>query len=107
LRPILMKLSGIGPETADSILLYALEKPFFVVDAYTKRVLGRMGIIEKSAGYHKIQSLFMNNLPANTALNNEFHALIVALAKNHCKKKEPTCRSCPLLPLCSHGVEPD
>ena len=106
LRSILLKIGGIGPETADSILLYALEKPFFVVYAYTKRILKRMGVLGGSEGYHQVQRLFMDNLPADVALFNEFHALLVATGKEFCKKRTPSCSNCPLLPLCSNGVEP-
>ncbi len=105
LRPLLLGIPGIGPETADSILLYALEKPFFVVDAYTKRILERMGIMEEDAPYSHVQRLFMENLPASTELYNEFHALLVVLGKELCKKNRPTCHNCPLSPLCSKGVE--
>ncbi len=105
LRNKLLKISGIGPETADSILLYALEKPFFVVDAYTKRVLERMGVVEGGLGYHPIQRLFMNHLPGDVALFNEYHALFVELGKVFCKKKAPQCSMCPLSPFCSYGVE--
>lgn len=96
LRKELLALKGIGQETADSILLYAGGKPVFVVDAYTKRVLLRHGFIGQKADYKEIQSLFMNNLPEDTGLFNEFHALIVELGKSICKTKKPLCNICPI-----------
>jgi len=95
LRERLLGINGIGPETADSIMLYAAKKPVFVVDAYTKRVLSRHNIIKQDATYEKTQSIFMENLPKDIRLFNEYHALIVQLCKVYCKKK-PICRSCPL-----------
>ncbi len=77
-RAELLSVSGIGPETADSILLYAGGYPAFVVDAYTKRVMARHGLFEEDIDYEDLRSLFMNNLPADAALFNEFHALFVA-----------------------------
>lgn len=96
LRQNLLEVNGIGPETADSILLYAGQKPFFVVDAYTKRVLIRHGIIARDAGYQTVQELFMDNLPRDSRLFNEYHALIVRVCKDHCKKTVPRCEACPL-----------
>jgi endonuclease-3 related protein len=98
LRAYLLSLDGIGPETADSILLYALGRPVFVVDAYTKRFLGNHGLADHNREYHEIQSLFMENLPEDLYLFNEYHALIVRLAQQHCKKK-PDCSACPLVGL--------
>jgi endonuclease-3 related protein len=99
LRPKLLKVRGIGPETADSILLYGLGKPAFVVDAYTKRVLARHGWIqEESAPYGEVQALFTAHLPAEERLFNEYHALLVRLAKEYCRKK-PDCSRCPLRTL--------
>lgn len=95
-RRQLLHVNGIGPETADSIILYALNKPVFVVDAYTKRVLGRHGLIVHDADYHDVQRLFMDNLPMDTAMFNEFHALFVKIGKERCKKSRPLCESCPL-----------
>jgi endonuclease III related protein len=91
-----LRVSGIGPETADAVLLYGAKMPFFVVDAYTKRVFSRHGIIASAADYQTVQRLFMDNLPADTRLYNEFHALIVGVSKAHCRKNEPLCNSCPL-----------
>lgn len=95
LREELLSIRGIGPETADSILLYALEKPVFVVDAYTARILGRHRLLEEGAGYDDIQSLFETSLPKDTALFNEYHALLVRCGKEYCKPK-PACAGCPL-----------
>jgi endonuclease-3 related protein len=95
LRERLLNVNGIGPETADSILLYALDKPIFVIDAYTKRVLGRHKLAEEKPDYHELQKLFHNNLPMDLKLFNEFHALFVMVGKNYCKPK-PKCNGCPL-----------
>lgn len=95
LRHQLLEINGIGPETADSILLYALDKPIFVIDAYTKRVLIRHNIVPESAEYHEMQELFHNNLPGDAALYNEYHALFVMTGKHFCKPK-PKCQGCPL-----------
>ena len=95
LRKRLLEVKGIGQETADSILLYALEKPMFVVDAYTQRVLSRHGLIPEKARYEEVQKLFMRYLPPDEKLFNEYHALIVHVAKSVCKKT-PKCDICPL-----------
>lgn len=96
LREKLLSVKGIGQETADSILLYAGNKPVFVVDAYTKRILSRHGFINEEATYKEAQSLFMNNLKKDERLFNEFHALIVELGKSVCKSKKPLCNMCPI-----------
>ncbi|HEX9021912.1 MAG TPA: endonuclease III domain-containing protein, partial [Nitrospirota bacterium] len=98
LRRKLLEVNGIGPETADSILLYAGEKPVFVVDAYTRRIFSRHGFIASDAGYHEMQRLFMDSLPRDPRLYNEYHALIVRLGKERCKKSNPLCEGCPLEP---------
>lgn len=98
LRERLLDVNGIGPETADSILLYALDKPIFVIDAYTKRVLGRHKLASEKADYHELQELFHNTLPMDLKLFNEFHALFVMVGKDYCKPK-PRCSGCPLQPL--------
>lgn len=95
LRERLLRVDGIGPETADSVLLYALQKPVFVVDAYTKRVLSRHGIINHDAKYEHIQSIFHKSLPRDVYLFNEYHALFVKLGKTFCKTR-PLCEACPL-----------
>jgi endonuclease-3 related protein len=99
LRQELLAVNGIGPESADSILLYALEKPVFVVDAYTRRVLVRHGFIDENARYDQIQNLFMQNLESNVKLYNEYHALIVKLCKEFCSKNNPNCGLCPIAGL--------
>ena len=93
-----LEIKGIGPETADSILLYVFGKPFFVVDAYTKRLVTRLGVL-KSEDYRKVQKLFENSIPQNVEIYKEYHALIVALAKKYCKSK-PECDICPILKYC-------
>lgn len=96
LRRDLLSVNGIGPETADSILLYALNKPVFVIDAYTKRIFSRHGFIDEDTDYHKAQDLFMQNMKNDIQLFNEYHALIVRLGKDFCLKKKPRCAICPL-----------
>jgi endonuclease-3 related protein len=98
-REELLKVKGVGPETADSILLYAFGKMHFVVDAYTRRVFSRLGIMGEKSRYDDIKGFFEKNLPANLSLYKEFHALIVELAKKYCKKK-PECGGCPLNEEC-------
>jgi endonuclease-3 related protein len=95
LRTELLAIKGIGCETADSILLYALNRPIFVVDAYTARVAVRHGLIEPGADYEQLQELFQSNLPQDTRLFNEYHALLVRVGKEFCR---PTvrCAGCPL-----------
>ena len=95
LRKGLLSVKGIGPETADSILLYGVKKPIFVVDAYTKRILSRDGVISEKASYEEVQDLFMDHLPRDEELFNEYHALLVHLGKWVCKKV-PKCDICPL-----------
>jgi endonuclease-3 related protein len=95
LREKLLGVKGIGPETADSILLYGLRKPIFVVDAYTKRILSRHGLISEKTSYEDIQRLFMDHLPRDEKLFNEYHALFVHLGKTLCRKI-PKCNICPL-----------
>jgi len=96
LRRGLLSVNGIGPETADAIMLYAVGHPIFVVDAYTRRIFGRHGLVTGDDGYHDIQRMFHENLPGDARLFNEYHALIVRLAKEQCKKKAPRCSGCPL-----------
>jgi len=104
LRDQLLGVTGIGPETADSILLYAGEKPFFVVDAYTKRVFSRQGLIADNADYRAVQGLFMKNLTPTAIFYNEYHALIVRIGKEHCKKVKPLCSDCPIHTQCQRHV---
>ncbi len=96
LRRRILSVVGIGPETADSILLYAGGRAEFVVDAYTKRVFSRHGLIPKEAGYEEVKALFMDNLPLDERLFNEYHALIVRLGKDFCRPRKPLCEACPL-----------
>lgn len=96
LREELLGISGIGPETADSILLYAAGLPSFVVDAYTKRVFSRHGLVPADAGYAEVQALFARALPADAPLFNEYHALIVRVGKECCRPRGPRCEDCPL-----------
>ena len=95
IRDSLLSVKGIGPETADSMLLYAGGFPIFVVDAYTKRIFYRLKLTVKNATYEEVQSFFMNHLPREINLYNEYHALIVMLGKYYCKPK-PVCDPCPL-----------
>lgn len=97
-REELLRIKGIGPETADSILLYAFEKPTFVVDAYTRRIGQRVGLF-KFDDYHEIKDYFEKNLPKDREMYKEYHALLVELAKNYCKTK-PACKKCPVGKLC-------
>jgi endonuclease-3 related protein len=99
LRKRLLEVHGIGPETADSILLYGGNHPVFVVDAYTHRIFGRHGITDGKADYEKVRAMIENSLPRRAALFNEFHALIVNTGKNWCRKSVARCESCPLRPL--------
>ena len=92
-RKILLGLKGIGPETADSILLYGFEKPIFVIDTYTKRIFTRLGLKLKDTKYQSFQDHFMSNLPHEVRLFNEYHALIVRHAKYFCQSK-PKCEDC-------------
>jgi endonuclease-3 related protein len=96
LRNELLGVKGIGPETADSILLYAGGRPVFVVDAYTKRIFSRHKYLHRDAEYEEVQNLFLKNLPPNPKLFNEYHALIVELGKNLCRPKKPLCNMCPI-----------
>ncbi len=95
LRKKLLSVNGIGPETADSILLYALEKPVFVVDSYTKRILSRHNFLDPDADYQTVQEIFMKNLRLDVKMFNEYHALLVRLGKELCKSN-PRCEVCPL-----------
>ncbi len=99
----LLNLWGIGPETADSMLLYAFKQPYFAIDAYTKRIFSRIGIISHNSKYDEFRKLFMNNLPNKHELFNEYHALIVEHAKRHCRTK-PLCEKCPLNKKCSKQI---
>jgi endonuclease III related protein len=104
LRAQLLSVHGIGPETADSILLYAAVKPVFVIDAYTRRVFTRLGMLPGGADYAACQKYFMNNLPPDERLFNEYHALLVNLGKLACRKT-PVCERCPLKERCRYNFE--
>ncbi len=101
LRAELLSVHGIGEETADAIILYAAGKPSFVVDAYTKRILSRLGLIEEKKSYRVVRNLFMENLPLDVSLYNEYHALLVRHGKAHCRSQAPLCLGCPLEEPCS------
>jgi endonuclease III related protein len=109
LREELLAVHGIGPETADSILLYAGGLPSFVVDAYTHRIFSRHGWIGFDADYHQIKDYVESELPQDAPTYNEFHALIVRLGKDFCKKSNPKCAECPLREMLprSGPLEPD
>ncbi len=95
-REELLEIYGIGPETADSILLYAFNKPVFVIDTYTKRIFSRIGYIKANISYQKLQAKIENNLKTDKKLYNEYHALLVKHAKEHCLKSSPLCKGCPI-----------
>ena len=95
LREELLSVNGIGPETADSILLYAGEKPVFVIDAYTKRIFSRHGVLSYEKSYDEFQELFMRQLPRSVTLYNQYHGMFVNIGKDFCRKR-PLCASCPL-----------
>jgi endonuclease-3 related protein len=95
LRTELLSVNGTGPETADSILLYAAEKPVFVIDAYTKRIFSRHGVMAYENSYDDFQRLFMKCLPPDVPLYNQYHAMLVYLGKDFCHTR-PLCDSCPL-----------
>lgn len=102
LRPELLSIPGIGPETADDILLYACGKPVFVVDAYTQRILHRHGIIDAPVKYEELRALFERNLPPEVGLYKEYHGLIVYTGKDFCRRI-PRCELCPLAPMLKPG----
>src|SRR5579863_5396928 len=99
LREKLLGVHGIGPETADSILLYAGAKEVFVVDAYTKRILSRHGWVSDKATYEEMRTLVESHLPRDVSRYNEFHALLVNVGKNWCRPRDPRCSECPLGPF--------
>jgi endonuclease-3 related protein len=105
LREQLLRVHGIGPETADSILLYAGNHPAFVVDTYTRRILQRHGLATGKESYEGLRGLFEKSLPNDPQLFNEFHALIVHTGKNHCRARAPICSQCALRSLLPHPIE--
>ncbi len=102
LRDELLSLNGIGPETADSILLYAAQREAFVVDAYTRRICSRIGLVDEKVSYTDLQSLFANTLPADADIYNEYHALLVRHAVERCRTR-PICSECCLRRMCDHA----
>lgn len=102
LREELLSLHGIGPETADDILLYACKKPVFVVDAYTRRIFSRHGLCRPDIGYDALQELFEAHLPRDVHVYSEYHGLIVFAGKEFCRRR-PRCEGCPLGPLLEAG----
>lgn len=104
LRKELLSINGVGPETADDMLLYAFDRPVFVIDAYTRRLFSRLELIEVKEGYEKLRLWFETKLKRvenKVALFNEYHALIVQHAKAHCRSKKPLCETCCLKVSCA------
>lgn len=99
LRAELLSINGIGPETADSIILYAANETEFVVDAYTRRIFARHGFFKADASYNEMKAFFTANLPKDKTVFNEYHALIVKTGKDFCKTRSPLCETCPLGPF--------
>lgn len=99
MREELLSVSGIGPETADDIILYAAEKPTFVIDTYTYRIMLRHHLISQEDDYFAIKEVFESNLEDDVKMFNEYHALLVATGKNYCKPRNPKCETCPLNPF--------
>ncbi len=106
LREELLALRGIGPETADSILLYALERATFVVDTYTNRILVRHGLLEPRCGYYEMKDLFESVLPPDLDLYRDYHAQLVELGKRHCRSR-PRCKGCPARPVLGEPIPDD
>ena len=114
LRSELISIHGVGEETADSIILYAAGKPTFVIDAYTRRIIDRLGLTPhagtdtlndapRTIPYSAYRAMFQRHLPSNTSLFNEYHALLVVLGKEVCRKRQPACHRCPVRELCPTG----
>lgn len=104
IRKGLLNIPGIGPETADAILLYALEKCSFVVDAYTQRILGRLGLLGSGSTYSQARQFLVSNIEKEISLYQEYHALLVAHAKAHCRNT-PMCDGCPIIDVCRYYQE--
>jgi endonuclease-3 related protein len=104
LRKQLLSVHGVGPETADDILLYAFNRPVFVIDAYTRRLFSRLGLIKHDYGYETLRAGIEAALQRDSSLFNEYHALIVVHAKAHCRTN-PLCNDCPLVELCDYGMD--
>ena len=105
LRQQLLSVHGIGPETADSIILYAAGKPVFVIDAYTRRIISRLGFAPEKESYAAYQALFTDNLTPDAQMFNEYHALLVCLGKNVCRRR-PLCEGCCLGDICRFNTTP-
>lgn len=105
LRQRLLDIYGIGPETADAIILYAAGQPIFVIDAYTRRIFQRLGYFPEKVSYREMQQFFMQHLASEVALYNEYHAQIDALGHHVCLKTRPRCGVCPLADLCRYRLE--
>ncbi len=103
LKTLILSVKGIGPETADSIILYAFMKPSFVIDTYTKRIMSRIGLCRKDVSYDELQTLFMNTIKKDTEMYNEYHALLVEHAKRYCRTK-PLCEECVLKNICMKKI---
>jgi endonuclease-3 related protein len=104
MREELLGVHGIGEETADSIILYAAGKPSFVIDAYTRRILQRVGLISGAEPYAALRDLFMENIPRDAKLYNEYHALFVRHGKERCRSRDPLCSDCPLGDVCAYAA---
>lgn len=102
-REALLAVKGLGPESVDDVLLYGFDRPVFVVDAYTRRIFSRVGVVPPDIGYEPLQAAFHAVLPRDARRFNEAHALIVALGKDYCRPRSPHCECCPLQPACAYG----
>lgn len=105
-RAELLAVKGLGPESVDDVLLYGFHRPVFVVDAYTRRIFSRVGVVPANIGYNDLQAAFEAELPRDAARFNEAHALIVGVGKDYCRPRLPRCSACPLQPVCDHGRRP-
>jgi len=105
LRQELLGLKGVGLETADSIILYSAEKNEFVIDAYTKRIYSRLGLVKDTIDYESLKDYIIKDIPEELMIYQEFHGLLVLTGKNLCKKKDPKCMECPLNKKCKLAIE--
>ncbi len=106
-RARLLEVKGLGPESVDDVLLYGFHRPVFVVDAYTRRIFSRIGLVSPRIGYDDLQALFHEALAPDVGQFNEFHALIVTIGKWYCRPRIPRCEACPLRDDCAHGLARD
>lgn len=104
LRRRLLGVNGVGEETADSILLYVYQRPVFVIDAYTRRIFSRIGLVQGDEAYRTLAAAFEAGLPGDPGIYNTYHALIVRLGNQLCRPRTPLCTDCPLVADCDHGV---